>query len=117
MPRPGHPGAAFLFYANNFTIVWAVFRMGISKTEEFLTEDGAMFKTWMEQFSEKMSPLGVTSIFASALLPSLLLIYTGTYNLYIHLIILFILAACYTALLLHVLGYKSRTERERRRRN
>jgi hypothetical protein len=76
-----------------------------------------MFRTWLEQFSDKMNPLGVTSVFASALLPSLLLLYTGTYNLFIHLIILFILAACYVALLLHVLGYKSRTERERRNRN
>ena len=76
-----------------------------------------MFKTWLEQFGEKMSPMGVTSIFASALLPSLFLIYTGTYNLFIHLVILFVLAACYTALLLHVLGYKSRAEREHRNRS
>lgn len=49
--------------------------------------------------------------FASVLAPSVLLLYTGTYNIWFHLVFLSVAVVCFTGLLLHVAGLKARVAR------
>jgi hypothetical protein len=70
-----------------------------------------MISKWLESAYEHTSPLALCSGFASVLAPSVLLLYTGTYNIWFHLVFLSVAVGCFAGLLLHIAGLKARMAR------
>lgn len=77
-------------------------------------EGKTMFSKWLERVSECTSPLALTCIFVSVLGPSIILLYTDTYNIWFHGVFLAVVVVCYGVLLLHAAGLKARLARRDR---
>lgn len=73
-----------------------------------------MIPKWLESAVDHTNPLVLSSVFASTLAPSVLLLYTGTYNIWFHMVFLVVAAGCFGGLLLHVAGLHARMARRDR---
>lgn len=70
-----------------------------------------MLSRWLESAVEHTNPSVLCSVFASVLAPSLVLLYTGTYNIWFHLVFVSVTAGCFAGLLLHAAGLHARLAR------
>lgn len=69
-------------------------------------EVARMFRGLTAKFFRRTHPIVLTSLFVSAVAPSIFLVYTGIYGIWCHLLISIFLTCCFLSLLFHHLGYR-----------
>ena len=65
-----------------------------------------MIRNWLEKVYRRTSAAVLASLFLSVMAPSVILFYTGTYNVWYHAIFVVVAVGCFTGLLLHHMGYR-----------